>query len=272
MLGSPIDHSLSPRMHRAAYTALGLTDWRYEEFAVGGDREPDLATFLSGLGPEWIGFSVTMPLKEAALDVATEVSEHARDVGAANTLLRRGEGWYATSTDATGLRVALAEAGLTGARRALVLGSGATARSAVAAVRDLGATAVTFAVRDRVRAETLAYAERLGLTADVVRLTDARDLVGTLLAADVTISTLPTGTRLGLPALAPDALIGRVVMDVVYGGWPTSLADWAGAAGARVLSGVPMLLHQAAEQVGLMTGDAPPLDAMRRSVADVPGA
>ncbi len=272
VLGSPIEHSLSPALHEAAYAALGLREWAYDRFAVGGAGEPDLPSFLAGCGPEWVGFSVTMPLKEAALAAGVAASAHARDVGAANTLVRAEDGWYADSTDAAGLLEALLEAGVADPRRVLVLGAGATARSAADATARLGARELSFAVRRAPRPQTLDFARRRGLDVGVVRLTDAADLVRALCDADVVVSTLPTGTRLGLPRLEPDRLAGAVLMDVVYGGWPTSLASWATEAGARVASGVPMLVHQAAEQVRLMTGHTPPVDAMRRAVAHVPGA
>lgn len=266
VVGSPIGHSLSPTLHQAAYDALGLTDWAYDAHAVGGAGEPDLATFVAGLGPEWVGLSVTMPLKEDALALAVTASGHARDVGAANTLIRADGGWVADSTDAEGLLEALLQCGVTSLRSVLILGSGATARSALDAVRRLGASEVVFGVRDRPRPETVEFAHRAGLRVRSENLGDPDRLARLVEAADVTVATLPTGTRLDLPPAAADRLGGRLVMDVVYGGWPTPLARWAAAGGARVESGLPMLIHQAAAQVRLMTGRPGPAGAMRAAV------
>lgn len=282
VLGSPVAHSLSPVLHEAAYAALGLDGWRYDRIAAGGAGEPTVADVLAGLGPEWAGLSLTMPNKEPGLAVADRVSDRARLVGAANTLLRREDEWYADSTDACGLAQALREAGFDGATggrpdepadvagsEALVLGSGATARSACAALAELGVGAVAFAVRAQARPETVAVARAVGLAVRELPLAGFATY-----AADfrVVVSTLPTGTDLGLPADgggAPGA--ETLLVDVVYGGWPTPLATWAATGGARVLSGLPMLLHQAAEQVRLMTGAEPPVAAMRAALEAATG-
>lgn len=263
VLGSPVSHSLSPVLHNAAYRALGLGDWVYGRHAVGGPGEPTLRDFLAGLGSEWAGLSLTMPLKEDGLSVARSVSERARRVEAANTLLPVPGGWHADSTDGVGISTALIEAGTGQVGRCLLLGAGATARSALDALARLGCAEVVVAVRDRVRPETRRLSDRLGL-----RLTEGRltDLGGYLQDADVVVSTLPGGVVLPLPGLAAGALTGTVVLDVVYAGWPTPLATWAQTAGATVVSGRDMLLHQAAEQVRLMTGRTAPVAAMREAL------
>ena len=107
VLGSPIDHSLSPLLHRSAYEALGLRDWSYDRFAVGGPGEPTLAEFLDGLGPEWLGFSVTMPLKEEAARLLTDVDPIARTLRSVNTVLPGPAGWRGTNTDVYGMTQAL---------------------------------------------------------------------------------------------------------------------------------------------------------------------
>ena len=254
VLGRPIGHSLSPVLHTAAYGALGLTGWRYEAVDCG---EAGLAGVVDGLGPEWVGLSLTMPLKRAALAVADEVSPLAAAVGAANTLLLAGRR-RADNTDVAGIVAALREAGVGQAARALVLGAGGTAPAALAALRELGATAPTVLVRDASRtADLRAAAERLGVAPDI------RTGLGDLPPADVVISTLPAGAADGL-RVAP---VATAVLDVVYTPWPTPFAARAAATGARVASGLAMLLHQAAAQVELMTGHPAPLDAMRAALA-----
>jgi shikimate dehydrogenase len=268
VLGSPISHSLSPALHTAAYRALGLSHWSYGAHEV---QAPALLRFVGGLGPQWAGLSLTMPLKEAAFEVADEVSDLAREVGAINTLVRRADGrWSGDNTDVYGVSQSLREAGCTQVTSALVLGSGATARSVVAALASLGCAKVTFAVRSAARQETLDQATRAGLEVDVVGLAAVADLLGD---TRVVISTLP-GNALPGNTLPENALTGRLLhegprpvghllMDVVYTGWPTPLARTFHEAGASVVSGLEMLVHQAAEQVRLMTGLVPPVDQMR---------
>jgi shikimate dehydrogenase len=262
VLGSPIAHSLSPALHTAAYAVLGLDGWSYTAHEV---TEHDLARFVTGLGPEWAGLSLTMPLKEAAFAVADEVSTLAREVGAVNTLVRTpGGGWSADNTDVHGMTRALQEAGAVDAVatsvHALVLGSGATARSAVASLAELGAQRVTFAVRGSARPETVAQARHRGLGVQECGL---GELPAVLPEVSLVVSTLPGGASpAGVLGDTPD-LAGRVLLDVVYAGWPTPLAQAFEEAGGRVVSGFEMLLHQAARQVELMTGQLAPVAAMR---------
>lgn len=261
VLGSPISHSLSPALHHAAYRALGLSDWTYGVHEVDAAGLPG---FVSELGPQWAGLSLTMPLKEAAFQVAGEVSELAREVGAINTLVRGPNGdWRGDNTDVYGVSQALREAGWMSVASSVVLGSGATARSVVAALAMLGCSKVTFAVRAEPRTETLEQARRAGLEVAVVGLGQVADV---LEDARLVVSTLPANA---LAAGATAGLARRVrrgdhlLLDVVYAGWPTPLAQTFDEAGAAVVSGLEILVHQAAEQVYLMTGRRPPVEQMR---------
>ena len=256
VLGSPVAHSLSPVLHNAAYRALGLDDWSY---SLHECREAELPAFVDGLGPEWAGLSLTMPLKRVTLEVADEVDPLAAAVGAANTLVLAGRR-TAHNTDVFGIGATLGVV----AGRAVVLGAGGTAQSALAALRERGITDVEVLVRDvRRTEELLATAERLGVTprfSDV--LNDPARASAALADADVVVSTLPPG---GADGLTPPGA-GAVVLDVVYAPWPTPFAAAALAAGARVESGLEMLLHQAAAQVELMTGKPGPVVEMRAAL------
>jgi shikimate dehydrogenase len=256
VLGSPVAHSLSPVLHNAAYDVLGLTDWSYECHEC---REPELAGFVDGLGPDWAGLSLTMPLKRVTLDVADEVDPLAAAVGAANTLVLSGRR-TAYNTDVVGIGATLGDV----SGRAVVLGAGGTAQSAVAALREHGVDDVAVLVRDLARtAELRATAERLGVAPRISAvLADPAQASAELAGADVVISTLPPG---GADALTPPGA-GAVVFDVVYSPWPTPFAAAALAAGASVLSGLEMLLHQAVAQVELMTGKPGPVAAMRAAL------
>jgi shikimate dehydrogenase len=262
VLGSPIAHSLSPVLHQAGYAALGLGDWTYTAIECA---EAGLPALITTCGPGWAGLSLTMPLKRAVLPLLDTVDPVAASTGGANTVVfddgrRRGY-----NTDVAGMVAALAEAGVTAPKSAVVLGAGATACSAVAALRHLGLAAVTVAVRDPARTGGLqAVAERLGVEVTLQPLADQR--LGVLPPPDLLISTLPAGAAdfytegcvAGVPA-------PPCVFDVVYASWPTRLAQASEQAGATVVGGFELLLHQAAGQFGLMTGRAAPLEPMRRA-------
>ncbi|MFN2518465.1 MAG: shikimate dehydrogenase [Jatrophihabitantaceae bacterium] len=255
VLGRPIAHSLSPVLHRAAYAALGL-DWAYDAIECGAS---ELAGVLAARA-DWAGFSCTMPLKHAVLDVADEVRPLARLVGAANTLLPDPNGWVAHNTDVGGVVAALAEHAVV-AQDVTLLGAGATAQAVLGALRDLAVAECRVLVRDRSRAVgLLATAERLRVR---VALGDL-DVGSVDLGAPLVVSTLPPGAADPL-ATGPWAA-GQVVLDVVYAPWPTPLAAAAAAAGGTVVPGGLLLLHQAAQQVELMTGRAAPVSAMRTAL------
>jgi shikimate-5-dehydrogenase len=270
VLGSPVGHSLSPVLHGAAYAALGLDGWHYDAHEC---TEAQLPGFVAGLDAQWAGLSLTMPLKRAALAVADEVSPLAAATGAANTLVLRDGRRRAENTDVAGIAAALrgagaAESGAVGP--AVVLGAGGTAQAALAALRELGCTEVTVLVRSAARAgELRAAAHRLGVDPRVREGVDDPVRAGAVLAgAAVVVSTLPGPGADALTGPGP----GTVVLDVVYAPWPTPFAAAAAAAGARVVSGLEMLLHQAVAQVALMTGRPGPVAAMRAALEDAVAA
>jgi shikimate dehydrogenase len=153
-----VAHSLSPVLHRAAYLALGLTDWRYDAVECG---EHELAGLLARSGPEVVGYSCTMPLKRVSLSVADAVSEDAAAIGAANTLLRVEDDWFADNTDWVGIRDCMAERGIATTGRVALIGAGGTAQAALAALPD--AQDVVVLVRAPSRAAALLEtAARLG--------------------------------------------------------------------------------------------------------------
>lgn len=260
VLGAPVAHSLSPVLHTAGYRELGLTGWTYE--AIECD-EQGLAPFLHSVGPDWAGLSLTMPLKRAVLPLLDEIERLAADVGAANTVLLRDGRRLGFNTDVPGMVTALRRAGVTSGRNALILGSGATACSALAAVRELGATDVAVAARSRLRAEPLlAVAARLGLAVKLIDL-DAADALGHA-RWRLLISTIPAaGAAAVAKQIESDAVHADVVFDVGYDPWPTALATAAQSAGMVVISGYELLVSQAVGQFELMTGRAAPVAAMR---------
>lgn len=246
-------HSLSPLLHRAAYAALGLDDWTYDALDVG---PADLPVLLAGLGPEWRGFSVTMPCKQAAVEVADAVEPLPRLLHAANTLVRTDTGWRAENTDVLGVGTALQQAGITAVTRAAIVGAGGTAAAAAVALGSLGAAHVDVVVREPARAaDLLRVLEALGVATTVVSLATA------VVDAEVVVSTVPLG---GQPAAARLPWSpGQTVLDVLYDPWPTPLATAVAAAGGTVVGGLEVLYWQATAQVELMTGQPAPLAAMR---------
>lgn len=248
VLGSPVAHSLSPVLHSAAYAGMGLSDWSYGRHECD---ERGLADFLAGLDrAAWAGLSLTMPLKRRAMELATWVSDLSIAVGGANTLVRAERGWAAHNTDVEGIATALTEAGIAAPRGAVVLGAGATAASALAALRELGAPGpITVLARDTTRTvEVAAAAERLGVALKVAPLAQVERHLDT----ELVVSTLPSGAAdEHVEALARS---GADLFDVVYAPWPTKAAEAVAARGGRVVGGFPMLLHQAVAQIRLMTG------------------
>jgi shikimate dehydrogenase len=256
VLGRPVAHSLSPLLHRAAYAALGLTDWTYDALDIGAE---DLPALLPGLGEEWRGFSVTMPCKQAAVDVADVVEPLPRLLHAANTLVRTDAGWRAENTDVTGIGMALQLAGAEEVDSATIIGAGGTAAAAAVALSSLGARHVDVVVRDPSRAgDVTRVLAALDVRATVTPLADAT------LAAPLVVSTVPIDAQPGLLALPWRA--GHTVLDVLYAPWPTPLAEHVGALGGTVAGGLEVLFWQATVQVELMTGLPAPIEAMRRAL------
>nr|WP_231702989.1 shikimate dehydrogenase [Tsukamurella asaccharolytica] len=259
VLGKPIAHSLSPVLHSAAFAALGL-DWTYERIECDAAELPGL---VGGLDPEWVGVSVTMPGKFAALRFADERTERAVTVGSANTLVRTEAGWLADCTDVDGAEGLLEECGATG-ESAAVVGAGGTARPVFAALAGRGFIRTTVLARSEERAQdALACAEAFGLAASWAPLTAAA-----VPPTDVVVSTLPGPAQSDDFALM-DALSSAApaVADVAYDPWPTLLVAAAESKGARTAGGLTMLLHQAFRQAEWFTGEPAPRAAMTAALA-----
>lgn len=260
--GKPIGHSLSPVIHTAGYAAAGLLNWTYTAIECAAAELPDL---VAGLGPEWVGLSLTMPLKEVALTVAGTAAPAATAVGAANTLVRRPDGsWYADNTDIPGMVRVLRDAGVAEHPAVSILGGGGTARAALAAAAALGAASVTVVTRRAAALDDLLpAAAALGLHLERLDWAQAPDAF----AADAVISTVPKGAADDLAAAVPWRA-GSVLFDAIYDPWPTPIAAAAAAAGVRVASGLDLLLAQALGQFEQFTGVVPAPEApMREALA-----
>ncbi|MGC4963678.1 shikimate dehydrogenase [Gordonia sp. DT218] len=259
VLGSPVGHSRSPDLHLAAYRALGLTDWTYDRIECTADELPEL---VGGLGPDFVGLSVTMPAKLAALAFADERTTRAELVGSANTLVRTEHGWRADCTDIDGMAGALLEVGADAAANssAVVVGAGGTALPTVAALSDAGFTDLVVVARDAGRAAPVIELGRtVGMTTAVLPFEPGADLEERAAASGVVISTVPAGAT--TPLVGSLASAAKVV-DVIYHPWPTPLAAAVSTAGGRVVGGLVMLLNQAFSQVEQFTGRPAPREAM----------
>lgn len=273
VIGHPIDHSLSPVLHRAAYAALGLDGWRYDAIDTPVER---LAEVVAGLDAGWAGLSVTMPLKTAVLDHLHHVEPLAALLGVVNTVLvQPGQpvSLVGANTDVAGIVAALGEGAKTGdpvadAAPPVVVGGGATAASALAALAQLGWADATVQVRSMARAgATVRAANRMGLDPRFETMTGLDAAVGRWRTASMVISTLPPGAADALAdALAPVGEVRGVLLDCAYDPRPTALTRTWRELGGTAVGGERMLLHQAAEQVRLMTGHAAPVGAMARAL------
>lgn len=249
VLGSPISHSKSPALHRAAYDLLGLS-WQYSAVEMDGDR---LGEFIGGLDASWRGLSLTMPLKQDVLPLLDSIDEVAAITGAANTVLFDAGSRRGFNTDVGGIVRTLREAGVHAVSRGVLLGGGATAASALVAMSELGSREVRVLVRRPGAAVALIeLGSRLGVRVDEGRMEEL-DTIG---RAELVVSTVPGGTDLGVAASA-GLIASATLLDVAYDPWPTPLAAGWIAGGGTVVHGLGMLLHQALLQVRIFVNGDP---------------
>ncbi len=235
ILGNPVDHSLSPTLHQAAYSMLGI-DWAYGRFNVNPN---EFAEFIDS-NSDHTGFSVTMPLKDNAFIYASRHDDYSLLTRACNTLIRESDGtWSGFNTDVAGF-IAILSPVIEVAGTACVIGSGATARSAIAALDHLGYKQIGIAARRSDAIDELAtYFPDISFV-----LQDISEP-----KADLLISTVPAGAS-DFVKLHNST---KVFFDVIYAPWPTKLAASAIVQECQVFSGLHLLAAQAVEQVVLMT-------------------
>jgi len=273
VLGSPIEHSKSPAIHTAAYRVLGLPSWEYGRFEV---RKGGLRAFMDDLDPEYSGFSLTMPLKEEAAKFASSLDKAAEATGAVNTLVKFDEGWAGYNTDVFGIVQAIHQANLGTIDSVLIIGSGATATSATAAVKQLAPNAKVriYARNHRTRDQLVEFAKNLGLKAKATKR-----LYAHLTKSHLVISTLPGGAMdLQAQELSRASRFtpGGALFDVAYQPWPSELAKVWLQSNQPIISGLEMLLWQAVAQLRIFTENDPAvqlpneaavLEAMRHSIS-----
>jgi shikimate dehydrogenase len=264
VIGSPIEHSLSPVIHRAAWAQIGIDGWEYHRLEQDADSLP---RFIGGLGGDCAGLSVTMPCKQAVMPLLDAIDPLASAVGAVNTVVPSSGVLAGFNTDVTGISSAIRRA-CSQADRALptsavVLGARATASSALAALGELGIVTSTVAARRfGGPGSVVAASSRLGVSIDQVLWSDRDAVLRAISGADLVISTLPAGVA---DPLAEHMTVreGQILLDVVYSPRETALRSAFERNGGIVAEGTDMLVFQAAAQVQLMTGRTPKTDVMR---------
>jgi shikimate dehydrogenase len=252
VLGHPVGHSRSPAMQNAALAELGLTEWSYEAIDVAPDAFEARVRAMSDEG--FVGANVTVPHKSAALALADELAETAREIGAANTLLFADGAIRAENTDADGLLRALP--GSPEGQRALVLGAGGAARAVVWALLREG-TAVEVWNRTELRSRHLC--EELG--GEPVAEPD-QSAYG-LIVNSTAVGLDGEDPFADLPLVADGFSADQTVVDMVYGGEPTALLRAAGDAGALTVDGIEVLVQQGALSLNMWTDRPAPLATMR---------
>jgi shikimate dehydrogenase len=263
VVGSPIVHSLSPALHRAAYAELGL-DWTYDPVEVDSTG---LEEFIVGLDESWRGLSLTMPLKRTVVPLLDSADDWVRLSGVANTLVLDEGRRHGFNTDIPGAIAAMQERLPTPARSAVVLGGGATATSVLLALAELGCTTATVLVRDPTRAEeTVAVVSKHSHAPALSVGTIDDALQGGTIDADLVVSTIPGSAQ--TPAVLALCAEVPAVFEVVYDPWPTPLAKAVLEDGRLLVAGLDLLAHQAVGQVQRMTGKAVSVDLLREAGVD----
>ena len=255
VLGKPISHSLSPILHTAGYRELGLSH-SYEAIEVAED---EFVEFVAHIDDTWMGLSLTMPLKVVATQVAEHIAPVAQLTGSINTLVN-AKSIVGYNTDVYGIVTAINEFGMSQARNCTIIGSGATARSAIAASFELGVTHINLVARNSdAIAHCDAIATELGIT-----LTSSLVDESHLSETELVINTTPRGVA---DAFANNiSHVSGLLLDVVYDPWPTPFAKSWEQHGGQTCPGYVMLLHQACAQFELFTGETAPVEAMRSAM------
>lgn len=262
VVGHPIAHSLSPALHRAAYAYLGL-DWTYDAIDVAPGQ---LASLLSQLDENWVGLSLTMPHKQDVIALLNNVEGQAKLLGSVNTVMvspqAKGVILAGANTDVAGLVAAITPLN-PAPRSATILGGGATARSALAALAQLGDRSPRVLVRSAGRSGALIRAATaMGLD---IRLQSMSQLPDAVASADVVISTVPVGAQ---PELLADLNVTPAgpLLDIVYDPDPTPMVSWWRERGVDADIGLRMLIAQAAEQIRYFTSHDVPLEVLEAAV------
>ena len=269
LIGWPIEHSLSPVMHEAAFSALGL-DWRYLAMPVRPGGINDAIDGLVALG--FRGANVTIPYKQAVLPLLDDLSQEARQIGAVNTIVIEGGGrTIGHNTDFGGFIASLRDGGFNpSGKTAIIAGAGGGARAVVHALLAAGVEKVTVLSRTRARAQELMRS--FGDSRVHTGKLDQEQIIEGARSANLLVNATPVGMWPNVGgSIWPDGAgipAHLTVLDLVYNPLETRLLQLAKESGAQAISGIEMLIHQGAAAFELWTGMSAPIDAMRRALKE----
>lgn len=259
IVGHPVEHSLSPAMHNAAFEAEGI-DAEYKRFDIDPANPEDLANFCYETDVNNIaGFSVTMPYKEAIMDHMDNIEVLAKEVSSVNTVKNEDSNLNGYNTDTTGAMKALQEKTEIKGKKALVLGAGGGARAIIYALKEFGAEVHIF---NRTTQKAEALAEKFNV--EVTEFGDIQDA-----GFDIIVNSTPIGSfpQIEQSLLTADQIKkGAVVMDIITHPWETQLLKEAKKAGADTISGERMLLHQAVGQFEIWFDRPAPFEVMEKAL------
>jgi shikimate dehydrogenase len=270
VIGNPIEHSLSPVMHNAAITALGV-DYVYLALPVNA---ADLSVAIAGFKAiGLVGFSVTIPHKQAIVPLLSEVSAVAKDVGAVNTVWRTDKGWSGTNTDVEGFIAPLQAYNRDWSQTTtVILGHGGAARAVVVGCTQLGCTKIHVVGRNKQKLSAFEQSwldSSLPLTLDIHLWEQLPELLS---QADLVVNTTPVGMHphveeSPIDAVAMQALKeNAIAYDLIYTPNPTQFLRQAKQQGAITIDGLEMLVQQGAAAFKIWLGQTPPVDIMRQSL------
>ena len=251
VLGSPINHSLSPRLHNALFKFLEI-EGSYEAIEV---KSGELARFFSDRAAEFDYLSLTMPLKEEALALSVSIDDATRRIQSANTLVNANGSWHLSSTDGSGFLQALAHKGLHTFSSVLILGAGGTARAVAGALDDVS-EAITVLGRSSTREDALSNAIQ---SADFSYRIWKQNI--DFEEFDLVVNTTPAGAA-DLLAENLSHKTNTPLFDVIYKPWPTVLAARWQDCGGLVINGLELLLYQGIDQVEKVIGPVPNREAL----------
>jgi len=253
LIGHPLAHSLSPRMHNAAFRAAGINAV-YMAFDTVALKEA--VAGLKALGVR--GASVTLPFKREVMSYLDQIEPMAKEIGAVNTLVNEGGKLVGYNTDATGALQAIEEVTDPAGAQCMIIGAGGAARAIGFALKHKGCT-LTIINRSRQRGESLAAA----LEAAYIPLGQLTNVETNILIQTTPVGMHPETDKLPVD---PQKIRADVVMDIIYNPWKTEFLRRFRAKGAKIIPGSRMFLYQGAEQFRLWTGLEPPLDVMEAAI------
>jgi len=263
LIGHPVEHSVSPQMHNSAFRSLGL-NYVYLAFDVVEDALEIAVKGLKALRA--VGFNVTIPHKIRVMRLLDELDESAERAGAVNTVVNERGALKGYNTDVYGIERALRRFRLSSSEQAMIIGAGGAARASIIALLNLGFEKILIANRTLKKAQSLAdWIKSMGFSADACSLEEGRRRAE---GCKLVVNATPIGMHPNVdetPLSRDEIPSDSIILDLVYNPPRTKLLEEAEKAGARVVSGIEVLVYQGAESFKLWTGREAPIEVMREA-------